>query len=412
LEVLNQPKYRPHKKQLEFHNDAYKVFYRLVSCGTGSGKTLCGLAEDISWCLDNYGIVGVVFEPTYHMVQWTLIPALESDWLLGTPVEANPLVKKFNRSSLKLEFVTGSVLWFGSLDKPERAEGPNLDFVHVDEARLVRSFDLAWQVLTRRLRGSNSAMPYPRGAWITTTPDAPTSPLYNFFEHPSTKDPEAKVYRWSIYDNPALPPEFLRQIERSHHDSLAERFIYGRFAVAGVGSFEFDATIHVREIAPMLLKEIRYGVDFGWTNPTAIVALGYDGDGRVWVLDEVYQRQMRQEDIVQALIEFRQKYGEGDILCDPSNPETIDALRRAELNASGYHAKREDGLREFGGRFGMAGDGQPRIFVSKLCVNLTSELLEYREDVKENDHAVDAVRYALKLRQSALPGTGAVMLPH
>lgn len=412
MEVLNQPKYRPHKKQLEFHNDAYKVFYRLVSCGTGSGKTLCGLAEDISWCLDNYGIVGVVFEPTYHMVQWTLIPALESDWLLGTPVEANPLVKKFNRSSLKLEFVTGSVLWFGSLDKPERAEGPNLDFVHVDEARLVRSFDLAWQVLTRRLRGSNSAMPYPRGAWITTTPDAPTSPLYNFFEHPSTKDPEAKVYRWSIYDNPALPPEFLRQIERSHHDSLAERFIYGRFAVAGVGSFEFDATIHVREIAPMLLKEIRYGVDFGWTNPTAIVALGYDGDGRVWVLDEVYQRQMRQEDIVQALIEFRQKYGEGDILCDPSNPETIDALRRAELNASGYHAKREDGLREFGGRFGMAGDGQPRIFVSKLCVNLTSELLEYREDVKENDHAVDAVRYALKLRQSALPGTGAVMLPH
>ena len=321
------------------------------------------------------------------MVQWTLIPALESDWLLGTPIEANPLVKKFNRSSLKLEFVTSSVLWFGSLEKPERAEGPNLDFVHVDEARLVRNFDLAWQVLTRRLRGSNSAMPYPRGAWITTTPDTPSSPLYNFFEHPSTKDPEAKVYRWSIYDNPTLPPQFLRQIERSHHDSLAERFIYGRFAVAGVGSFGFDATIHVREIDPRLLKEIRYGVDFGWTNPTAIVALGYDGDGRVWVLDEVYQRQMRQEDIIQVLIEFREKYGEGDILCDPSNPETIDALRRAELNASGYHAKREDGLREFGGRFAKAGDGQPRIFVSKLCVNLTSELLEYREDVKENDHA-------------------------
>ena len=126
------------------------------------------------------------------------------------------------------------------------------------------------------------------------------------------------------------------------------------------------------------MKEIRYGVDFGWTNPTAIVALGYDSDGRVWVLDEVYQRQMRQEDIIQALIEFRQTYGEGEILSDPSNPETIYALRQAGLNASGYHAKREDGLREFGGRFAKAGDGQPRIFISKRCVNLTSELLEYQ----------------------------------
>jgi hypothetical protein len=106
---------------------------------------------------------------------------------------------------------------------------------------------------------------------------------------------------------------------------------------------------------------------------------------------------MRQEDIIQALIEFQQKYGEGDILCDPSNPETIDALRRADLNTSGYHAKREDGLREFGGRFAKASDGKPRVFISKKCVNLMSELLEYREDVKENDHAVDATRYALKL---------------
>lgn len=399
MEVLSQPKYRPHKKQLEFHNDAYKVFYRLVSCGTGSGKTLCGLAEDISWCLDNYGIVGIVFEPTYHMVQWTLIPALESDWLLGMPVEANPLVKKFNRSSLKLEFVTGSVLWFGSLEKPERAEGPNLDFVHVDEARLVRNFDLAWQVLTRRLRGSNSAMPYPRGAWITTTPDAPTSPLYNFFERPSSKDPEAKVYRWSIYDNPALPSEFLRQIERSHHDSLAERFIYGRFAAVGGGSFPFDQNIHVREIQPDKIRKIRIGVDFGWTNPSAIIAVAYDGDGRVWALDEFYKRQAGKEAIVQALTEFKAEYGAAEIFCDPSSPETIAAIKHAGFNAKAYEFKRADGLTELGGRFALQGDGLPRILVSKRCVNLISELLEYREDVKENDHAVDALRYALEVKK-------------
>lgn len=385
--------------------------YRLVSCGTGAGKTICGCAEDVRWCTENDGIVGYVFEPTYRMVERILIPTLESILLLGRPLETNPLVKQFNRSTQKLEFTNGSVLWFGSLEEPERAEGPNLDFVHVDEARLVRNFDLAWQVITRRLRGSNSAVPYPRGAWITTTPDTPGSPLYNFFENPATKDPEAKVYRWSIYDNPKLPLEFLREVERTHHGGLADRFIYGRFATVGTGSMQFDATVNMGEADLKTLREIRYGVDFGWTNPTAVVALGYDGDGRAYVLDELYKTQLKKEDLVAGLQDLVRAYGQGEILCDPSNPETIDALRRAGFRASGYHAKREDGIREMGGRFPRAGDGKPRIFISKRCVNLVSELLEWKEDVKENDHAVDALRYALTLREP-LPGRGAFMLPH
>jgi hypothetical protein len=145
------------------------------------------------------------------------------------------------------------------------------------------------------------------------------------------------------------------------------------------------------------MREIRYGVDFGWTNPTAVVVTGLDGDGRVYVLDELYEKQLKTEDLIRALRDFRQVYGEGEILCDPSAPETIDAIRRAGLKASGYHSKREDGLRELGGRFQKAGDGKPRIFISQKCVNLISELSEYKEDMKQNDHAVDALRYSLRL---------------
>jgi hypothetical protein len=36
----------------------------------------------------------------------------------------------------------------------------------------------------------------------------------------------------------------------------------------------------------------------------------------------------------------------------------------------------------------------PTIGFSKRCVNRISELLEYREDVKENDHATDTLRYS------------------
>jgi phage terminase large subunit-like protein len=406
-----EPWYQPHEKQRIFHDDAYKVFYRLVSCGTGAGKTLCGLAEDLSWCLDNHGIVGYVFEPTYRMVERILIPTLESDLLLGSPLEANSIVKRFNRANMKLELINGSVLWFGSLEDPERAEGPNVDFVHVDEARLIRHFDLAWQVITRRLRGSNTQRPYPRGAWVTTTPDMPGSSLYNFFENPNTRDPEAKVYRWSIYDNPLLPKQFIAEIERSHKGALGERFIYGRFATVGSGSFQFDATVHLREANRDDLREIRYGIDFGWTNPTAVIVTGIDGDGRVYALDELYERQLTTERLIEGLTEFAKTYGTGKIVCDPSSPETIDTLRRVGFNVSGNKVKREDGLRELGSRFPMAGDGKPRIFVSEKCANLITELLEYQESVKENDHAVDALRYSLEL-YPADENVGAMFIHH
>ena len=89
--------------------------------------------------------------------------------------------------------------------------------------------------------------------------------------------------------------------------------------------------------------------------------------------------------------------------CDARFPQSILKLCLADLDAKPYTFKREDGLRELGSRLTPVSDGCPRQFVSKRCVNLISELLEYREDVKENDHATDALRYSLPLAQEEKP---------
>jgi hypothetical protein len=58
--------------------------------------------------------------------------------------------------------------------------------------------------------------------------------------------------------------------------------------------------------------------------------------------------------------------------------------------------------RELGGRSHVQGDGRPRILISSKCVNLIHEVMVYDSEVKENDHAVDALRYSLaKLKQYA-----------
>ena len=91
------------------------------------------------------------------MVRRILLPTLET--VLGVPLESNPSIANYNRGDMKLTFTNTSTLWMGSLDDPERAEGPNIDFIHVDEARLIKKFKTAWQVIQRRLRGSGRGHP-------------------------------------------------------------------------------------------------------------------------------------------------------------------------------------------------------------------------------------------------------------
>ena len=52
-------------------------------------------------------------------------------------------------------------------------------------------------------------------------------------------------------------------------------------------------------------------------------------------------------------------YGEGKIVCDRSAPATIELIRQAGLNAVAHESKREDAIRELGGRFIVQGDGNP-----------------------------------------------------
>jgi hypothetical protein len=396
-------------KQPQFHNDRYKVAYRACFCGTGSGKTIAGCFEDISWCLENAGIVGYVFEPTYKMVRRTLIPTLEHPKLLGAPLEANPVVSDFRRGDNCIEFKNGSILWFGSLEEPSMAEGPNIDFIHVDEAQYVRYFSEAWDVILRRLRGTGRFPPDRQGAWITTTPPPlfPGDRLYEFFEDPKTRNPLSKVYRWGLDDNPHTSDRYKREIKASHHGSLAKRFIEGKFAPAGTGSFDFDSTTHeIEAIKRGTLRTIVYGVDFGWTNPSAIVAVGFDGDDRAYILDEFYQNRAQPEVLISEAKLMVERWGGGPFICDRSEPQTIDAFRKAGLNARADTSKREDGIHELGGRFHVQADGRPRIYVKPSCVNWIHEVMVYRVQdehghaIKENDHAMDATRYALMNRAS------------
>jgi hypothetical protein len=402
--VVN-PGYEPHAgKQQQFHDDRYEVFARLISAGTGGGKTEAGFHEAWSWTCENPGCVGYIFEPIYKMLNRILIPLMEMR--LGTPLEKCPFVVQFHRTENRIKWRNGATWWLVGLDDPEMAEGPNVDFIWADEFRLIggsgpsarRKQETAWKVFIRRLRGSRPGNQ--TGLWITTTPDAPGSVLYEKFEDPVKRSPNSRVYRWGVDDNPFLSEEYREEVKAAHGapgSGLYNRFILGLFSAVAAGSLAFDSTVHVLEELPArgVIKRVVYGVDWGWSNPACILAIGLDGDDRAYVLEEFYQPRTSLETLIKIAGEMRSHWGSGAFICDRSEPRSIEEMRRAGLNAVPDGSKREEGVRELGGRFQVAGDGRPRIFVHRSCVNFISEAQVYDETKKEYDHAIDAARYAL-----------------
>jgi phage terminase large subunit len=394
-------RYYPHQKQIAFHNDRYKVRHRACFCGVGGGKTLCGLAEVLGILAENPHSVAYVFEPTYKMVRRILIPTLESKWLLGPSIETHSFVNTYHKSDGYISFVEDQEFWFGSLEEPEFAEGTNIDVGYIDEAQYIRKFAESQDVMLRRLRGSGKTNRDITQSIVTTTPPPllPECRLYDFYENAETRNQASKVYRWSMLDNIYLSEQYKTEILATHHGSLAKRFVEGLFAPAGMGSFDYDSTVHeMQEIESQNIQVVVYGVDFGWTNPSAIIAVGFDYDDRAYIIDEFYQNRTQTETLIQELKEMQAQYGEGPVVCDSSEPQTIDMLCKAGLVAQGNTSKREDGIHELGGRFHVQGDGKPRIFVSSKCVKWISEVMVYNAEVKENDHAIDATRYAIMSR--------------
>lgn len=348
--------------------------------------------------LENPNSVGYVFEPTYKMVRRILIPTLESKWLLGHPIDSNPIVTAYKRSDNCIEFIEGQTLWFGGLEGPEFAEGTNVDVVLLDEAQYISKFAESQDVVLRRLRGSGKTERDITSSIVTTSPPPllPDCRLYDFYENPEKRNLDSKVYRWSMLDNPFLTEKYKQEIVATHHGNLAKRFIEGLFAPVGVGSFDYNSTIHeLKHIDLGIIHNIVYGMDFGWTNQNAIVAVGFDNDNRAYILDEFYQNRIQTETLILELKEMIAKYGQGKIVCDRSAPGTIELIRQAGLNAVANENKREDAIRELGGRFIVQGDGKPRIFVLSKCVNWIHEVMVYNSEIKENDHLMDSTMYAL-----------------
>lgn len=140
----------------------------------------------------------------------------------------------------------------------------------------------------------------------------------------------------------------------------------------------------------------RRGLDFGYTNdPTAIVDVYYYNGS--YILDEkLYRKGMLNKPIADFINNLP------DVMCvaDSAEPKSIDEIKLYGVNISPCQ-KGKDSIRR-----GISYVQSQKISVTKRSVNLIKEYRNYLWDIDKdgkltqepaggNDHALDAVRYAL-----------------
>ena len=241
----------------------------------------------------------------------------------------------------------------------------------------------------------------------TTNPDSPR----HWLKVEYLDNPDIDVYRtkFLLDDNTTLPEDYIRNLKKEYSGVFYRRFILGDWVAAEGAIYPmFDLKKHVSEDVPKLRMHW-VAADIGHTNPTAFLRLSAGDDGRIWVTDEYYHMASKTgakspKQYARDMAAFAAKGPAPDVIVvDPAAEGFILQLKE---DAPNLRIKRADNAVLEGIQLVASAIDAGVLMIHPRCKHLIEEIQGYSWDskaqergedkpVKTNDHACDALRYAL-----------------
>lgn len=303
---------------------------------------------------------------------------------------------KIRETDFNIKFPNGSEIIFIGLDEETKLLSLNgVGVIFIEEV-----FEVPKPIveqLNLRLRGSTPN----QQIIMAFNPISKNHWLYDFCE---LNPPSSFIFLHSTYkDNPFLNAEYVAELEElyTRNPAKARIFCDGLWGVDAEGLVitnwrkrEFDAM----ELAARGY-ELRYGVDLGWIDKTAIILTLYDRENKtIYVFNEFYRSGCQLNEIAAAAKDMG--VGKTKLYVDAAEPRSIQYFRNEGLNAIGC-SKGKDSVKA-----GYMFLQDHLIIVHPSCRNFITELEnfsyikskqtgEYTEETThEYSHAIDACRYA------------------
>ena len=397
MSELNLTLYTPHKNQLSVHNDTHR--FKVLNWGRRTGKSTLAANYVLMAATQVVGRYWIV-APTYKQaknIYWQDIIYNQ------IPKE---LIRKKNEQELTITLINGSMIELKGADNEDSLRGAGIKGLVLDEYAFMKPG--VWELILRPMLADSKGWTI-----FISTPNG----FNHFYDLADMAQDEERTDWWyshaTTYDNPHIEDNEIEEIKKdTTEDQFAQEYMAEFRKMRGLVYKDFDRKTHVlpaSKLPDMDSFTYGFGIDFGFTNPTAAVFVAMDYDQNWYVYDELYKPAMKTEEIAKNLITkmggrmFTYKIG------DSAQPQEIANLATHQVNIEPITKMKDSiisGVRLISEMLKVQeGTGKPKLFIAENCKNLIYEFETYHypeekedrnapeEPVKENDHALDALRY-------------------
>jgi phage terminase large subunit len=352
---------------------AYEAGYPVIvnEGGSRSGKSYSIIQLLISLCLQKQIKVTICSRSLPHLKKGVMFDFMEimKAWHLWNDSE-------YSYTDSIYRFGNGSLIEFFGLEDPGKAHGPGRDILFINEANYISK--AVYDQLAIRTRGT---------IFLDLNPSEFNSWVYLEADNPKNK----RIH--STYQNNQrnLTPKQIETIES--YKGLPDDFLWQVYGLGLRGASKETIYTAWKKCDELPGKgDVFYGLDFGYTNPTAFVRIEHY-EGCNYVEELIYDRQLTKPELFEKIKGLN--IGYSPIYADAAEPDSIEEMYRMGLNV-------KPGVKDVWA--GIVKVKSYPLFIKGK--NVMSEIGSYKwkvdknenvleEPVKENDHAMDAMRYAI-----------------
>lgn len=359
-----------------------------------SGKTFCMGVSFFIWAQarfhgKQFGMCGKTIGALRRNLLAELVPWLRR---LGMTVRER---RSENLLVVRYQGHENRYLLFGGRDESSAAliQGSTLAGILMDETALMpRSF--VEQAIAR------CSVPGSR-LWFNCNPEGPQ---HWFYQEWVLKAAERRALRlhFTMEDNPGLSPRIRARYERAYSGVFYRRFVLGEWTAAqGLVYDFFDPERDAAEAPEGGFRAWRVSVDYGTANPASFGLWGQRGGVWYRVAEYYYDshragRQRTDAEYADDLERLADGRRIERIIVDPSAASFIEVLRRRGFRVARADNAVADGIRVTADLLRTG-----RIVICRGCRDCLREMGLYCWDQrsgrdaprKENDHAMDEMRY-------------------
>lgn len=308
----------------------------------------------------------------------------------------------------QLLFMDKTISLLGARDEGAigQFQGKTMSLVYCDEMTLYP--DSIIDMIDTRLSNPHSM------GFASMNPSHPEHKVKQWIDMAEAGNPDYYSLHFTLDDNPFVDEAYKNRVKNSLSGIFYQRNYLGLWVLAEGAIFDFfDQKLHVVSKPPEAADYWIASIDYGAVNAFACLVIGVSTGmhtqrgKKLWVEKEYYwdpkvtkRQKVNSEfaDDVQAMIE---PYGVKQVYMDPSAESFALELRRRGIHVVKADNDVFNGIQTTST---MLRNGQ--VVICRECVNLIREVQTYTwdskkalrgedEPVKRDDHAVDALRYAV-----------------